>query len=145
MSKQKDNLLTTFALISKHSAQHYTLSPPFLLPSLSYTSSLLWAPGLTARSRVAIFREKMLPRNTEQTEILIHFVGIPYVSRNGKRSEFRSEPFCGREKPQSSRVSGRSSELAPPPPPPQASVSLQDPSEEGDTHLQETGAGRAYY
>jgi hypothetical protein len=43
------------------------------------------------------FSEKFFfPRNTEQTEILIHSVGIPPLLRNGKSSEFRSEPFCGR-------------------------------------------------
>jgi hypothetical protein len=43
--------------------------------------------------RVAIFREKNISRNTEQTEILIHSVEIPSVSWNENRSEFRSEPF----------------------------------------------------
>jgi hypothetical protein len=40
--------------------------------------------------------KKIIPRNTEQTEILIHSVGIPTVFRNEKRSEFRSEPYRGR-------------------------------------------------
>jgi hypothetical protein len=48
--------------------------------------------------RVVIFRENIIPRNTEQTEVLIHSVGIPSVSRKGKHSEFRYEPFRIREK-----------------------------------------------
>jgi hypothetical protein len=43
--------------------------------------------------RVAIFPQKIIPRKTEQTKTLIHSVGIPSVLRNGKCSEFRSEPF----------------------------------------------------
>ncbi len=46
------------------------------------------------KARVAIFREKKtIPRSTEQTEIWIHSVGNPYVSRNEKLSEFCSKPF----------------------------------------------------
>jgi hypothetical protein len=48
-------------------------------------------------TRVAIFREK-IPWKMEQTEILIHSIGILSVSRNGKGSEYRSEPFRGRQK-----------------------------------------------
>ncbi len=40
--------------------------------------------------------KKFIPCNTEQTEILIHSVGIPPGPRNRKCSEFRSEPFYGR-------------------------------------------------
>ncbi len=47
------------------------------------------------QSRVAIFREekKKIPRNTEETEILIQSVKIPSVPRNGKCSDFCSEPW----------------------------------------------------
>jgi hypothetical protein len=56
---------------------------------------------LRHRSRLGLpFSEKkIIPRNTEPTEILIHFVGILSVSWNAKRSEFRSESFGRRSKP----------------------------------------------
>ncbi len=37
--------------------------------------------------------KKIILRNMEQTEILIHYIGIPSVSWIGKRSEFFSKPF----------------------------------------------------
>ncbi len=42
-------------------------------------------------TKVAIFRDKIIPRSTEQTEILMFSVGIPSVSRNRKRAEFPSD------------------------------------------------------
>jgi hypothetical protein len=53
----------------------------------------------SAGTRVAFFREKkIILQNTEQTEIYISSFGIPSVSRNGKRIEFRFEPFHRRRK-----------------------------------------------
>jgi hypothetical protein len=40
--------------------------------------------------------KKIIPRNTEQTELTVFFAGIPSVSPE-KTSKFRSEPFRGRE------------------------------------------------
>jgi hypothetical protein len=57
-------------------------------------------------------RKKNFPRNTEETEILIHSVRILSVPRSVKCSEFRSEPFRRREKHskfQSEPLSGRKS------------------------------------
>jgi hypothetical protein len=50
-------------------------------------------------NRVAIFGEKkIIPPNTEPTEILTNFIRISSVSWNRKRSEFGSEPFHSEEK-----------------------------------------------
>jgi hypothetical protein len=40
---------------------------------------------------------KIIPRKTEETEQMIISDGIPAVPRNRNLSEFRSEPFRGRE------------------------------------------------
>ncbi len=50
------------------------------------------------RARVAIFWHKIIPRNIEQVGTDGSSVGILLVSRRRKTSEFRSEPFLGREK-----------------------------------------------
>ncbi len=55
--------------------------------------------GRRGGTRVAIFREKKIPRNLEQVGTDGSSVGIPPVSRKRKNSEFHSEPFLGREKP----------------------------------------------
>ncbi len=49
--------------------------------------------------RVAIIRQKIIPRNTKQDRTDRSSIGIPPVSRKRKTLEFRSEPFFGREKP----------------------------------------------
>jgi hypothetical protein len=72
---------------------------PMLLPVLLQCAwqccvGLFWVLSLG----LAFSERKIIPWNTEQTEIFIHSVGIPPVSRNGKRSEFFSEPFRGRQK-----------------------------------------------
>ncbi len=49
------------------------------------------------KSRVRNFRQKIIPRKTEQTEQMIISDVIPAVPRNRNLSEFRSETFQGRE------------------------------------------------
>jgi hypothetical protein len=44
-------------------------------------------------TKASIFREKIILRSTEQTDILMFFVEIPSVSRNRKRAEFPSDLF----------------------------------------------------
>jgi hypothetical protein len=51
-------------------------------------------------SRIAIFREKIY--STERTAILIHFDGIPSVSRKQKSLGIRSKPFRERQEAQNS-------------------------------------------
>jgi hypothetical protein len=65
----------------------------------------------TSRTRVVVFREKIIPQNTEQTEVYIHSIGIPSDrgtenARNFDQAhsteetslECRTEPFRKREK-----------------------------------------------
>ncbi len=52
-----------------------------------------------------VSEKKVIPRNTEQTEILIHSVGDLSVSRNGTRSKFRSEPLRSRKNPRNFIIS----------------------------------------
>jgi hypothetical protein len=59
----------------------------------------LWKYRAPGTSRVAIFRQKIIPRNTKQDRTDGSSVGILPVSRKRKTSKFRSEPFLGREKP----------------------------------------------
>jgi hypothetical protein len=47
---------------------------------------------------LAISDKKIIPRKTEQAEQLVYSDGIPAVPRDAKLSEFRSEPFRGRER-----------------------------------------------
>jgi hypothetical protein len=49
--------------------------------------------------RVAIFQQKIIPQNADQDRTDGSSVKIPPVSQKRKTSEFRSEPFLGREKP----------------------------------------------
>ncbi len=56
-----------------------------------------WHKNPDRWARVAIFRQKNFPWNTEQADGT--FVGFPPVSRKRKISEFCTEPFLGREKP----------------------------------------------
>ena len=46
---------------------------------------------------LGISDKKIIPRKTESTEQMVISDGIPAVPRNRKPSEFRSEPFRGRE------------------------------------------------
>jgi hypothetical protein len=45
-------------------------------------------PQRKKRVGLPFSEKKIIPRNTEQTDILIHSIGIPFVSRKGKCSEF---------------------------------------------------------
>ena len=50
------------------------------------------------RHRDSKFRQKIIPRKTKETEQMFCSGGILAVPQNRKLSEFRSEPFLGREK-----------------------------------------------
>jgi hypothetical protein len=64
----------------------------FLSPYVSKVNIAFWL-GLPFSDK------KIIPRNTEQDGTDDSSVGIPPVQSKRKTSEFRSEPFLGREKP----------------------------------------------